>query len=151
MEKKINIFYDYQAMRMQKYGGISRYFYELLTHINETDVAHADASCIWNRNVYFEKYFHKITDKNTRGGGFINRFFARGKIKKYDIVHPTYYHPYVLGCKRNKLVITVYDMIHELFPDMFSKEDPTVENKKKLLYGADHIIAISEKIGRAHV
>ncbi|MDE6398585.1 MAG: glycosyltransferase family 4 protein, partial [Clostridiales bacterium] len=60
----------------------------------------------------------------------------------------TYYHPYVLECKRKKLVITVYDMIHELFPDMFSKEDPTVENKKKLLYGADHIIAISESTKR---
>lgn len=141
---KIKVYYDYQIMQMQKYGGISRYFYELLTHINKGTDAHADAYCFGNKNTYFEKYFNKIIDNPIRGMGYINRFLASMKIKKYDIVHPTYYNPYVLNCKHNKLIITVYDMIHELFPDIFSKDDPTIENKKKMLYGADHIIAISE-------
>ena len=141
---RIKVYYDYQIMQMQKYGGISRYFYELLTHINEGTQAHADAFCFGNKNSYFEKYFNKRIDEPKRGMGFINRFLATKKVKKYDIVHPTYYNPYLLNCKHNKLVITVYDMIHEIFPDMFSQDDPTVENKKKMLYGADHIIAISE-------
>lgn len=141
---KIKIYYDYQIMLLQVYGGISRYYYELLSHINETDVARADAYCISNRNAYFEKYFNKITNKPMRGIGFVNRFISSKKMKKYDIVHPTYYNPYVLNCKYNKLVITVYDMIHELFPEMFSADDTTVEDKKKLIYGADGIIAISQ-------
>lgn len=141
---KINIYYDYQIMLAQKYGGISRYFYELYTHINDTADAHADAFCLWNKNVYFQKVFNKITDIKMRGLGFFNRIAASKRMKNYDIIHPTYYNPYVLKHKGNKLVITVYDMIHEIYPQMFSSADKTSEYKKKLLYGADHIIAISE-------
>ncbi len=148
MTKKINVFYDYQIMLLQKYGGISRYFYELLTYINKTDEAHADAFCLGNKNSYFQSYFNKLNNKRMRGLGVVNRFFAKRKMKKYDIVHPTYYNPYVLKQKHNKIVITVYDMIHELFSDMFSSDDTTVENKKDMIYGADHIIAISESTKR---
>ena len=142
--EKIKVFYDYQIMLGQKYGGISRYFYELLTHINESESVHADAFSVGNINMYFKDYFNKASDKTMRGMGYINRFFASHKMKKYDIIHPTYYHPYVLKCKNKKIVVTVYDMIHEIFPNMVSQSDVTAENKKKMIYGADHIIAISQ-------
>lgn len=142
--KKLKIFYDYQIMLLQKYGGISRYYFELLSRINLSDSACADAYCIGNKNAYFASYYNAISNKHLRGVGILNRLVALKKLKIYDIVHPTYYHPYILKSKYNKLVITVYDMIHELFPQMFSKNDKTAENKKKLIYGADHIIAISE-------
>jgi len=60
-----------------------------------------------------------------------------------DIIHPTYYEPYILNRKRGKLVITVHDMIHEIYPDYFHEEDTTREKKKQLIYNADGIIAIS--------
>ncbi len=82
------------------------------------------------------------------GYGLLNRVVGSKKMKDYDIVHPTYYNPYILRCKYNKLVITVYDMIHEIFPEMFSPNDKTISNKKQLLYAADHIIAISESTKR---
>lgn len=31
----MKIYYDYQVFILQKYGGISRYFYELCTRINK--------------------------------------------------------------------------------------------------------------------
>lgn len=131
-------------MVMQRYGGISRYYYELLTHINKTDEATADAFCVRNNNAYFKNYFNGVIKTPLRGIGFVNRMFIRGKIKNYDIIHPTYYNPYLIKRKNGKLVITVYDMIHELFADMFPKDDKTAQYKKRLIYAADHIIAISE-------
>lgn len=60
---RIRIFYDYQIMLAQKYGGISRYYYELLTHINKTEEAQAVAYSIGNRNVYFKDYFNCQVDR----------------------------------------------------------------------------------------
>lgn len=45
-------------------------------------------------------------------------------------------------------VITVYDMIHELFADEFSGRDNTAEIKKIAVERADHIICISENTKR---
>lgn len=145
---KIKVFYDYQIMLQQKFGGISRYFYELFSRINQMEDIKVDAYCYGNRNAYFEKYFGSIKDRRILGMGFLNRFLMPKKMKGYDIIHPTYYHPYILKCKYKKLVITVYDMIHELFPDMFPAEDPTKQNKKIMMDAADHIIAISESTKR---
>lgn len=140
----IKVFYDYQIMLAQKYGGISRYFYELILRLNNIDTVRADTFCIGNKNAYFKSYFNKISNKHIRGLGVINRFVTSKKIKNYDIVHPTYYNPYLLKRKHGRIVITVYDMIHELFSDMFPEGDKTSGDKKKMIYGADHIIAISQ-------
>ncbi len=148
MKDKISVYYDYQIMLVQKFGGISRYFYELLTHISRSADVRADAYCIGNRNAYFESYFRKISSKYMRGMGTVNRFFSLRKAKKYDLIHPTYYHPYILRAGHRNVVITVYDMIHELFPELFPANDPTAENKRQMIYGADHIIAISENTKR---
>jgi glycosyltransferase involved in cell wall biosynthesis len=62
----------------------------------------------------------------------------------YDVLHPTYYDPYLLKYRTKPLVITVHDMIHELFPEYFQSDRITVKNKKDILLNADKIIAISE-------
>jgi glycosyltransferase involved in cell wall biosynthesis len=76
----------------------------------------------------------------------VNRMDSIRKIKKgnYDVLHPTYYDPYVLREKTKPLVITVHDMIHELFPGYFPHDTITVKNKKNMLLNAHRIIAISE-------
>jgi glycosyltransferase involved in cell wall biosynthesis len=61
-----------------------------------------------------------------------------------DILHETYYSKTSvapLGCKT---VLTVFDMIHELYPDFFAKWDPTRDEKRAAVARADHIICISE-------
>ena len=63
----------------------------------------------------------------------------------YDIFHPTYYNNYFLKYLGKKLyVVTVFDMIHEKYPDLFLKSDKTRLLKKKLIKKAAKIIAISE-------
>lgn len=67
------------------------------------------------------------------------------KSSKYDIFHPTYYNPYFLNKNKRPYVITVYDMIHEKFSDLYSKTDLTKEFKRKTILDATKIIAISNQ------
>lgn len=63
----------------------------------------------------------------------------------FDIFHPTYYDDYYVDAIGNKkMVLTVFDMIHELFPELFHLGDPVPAIKKKLVHRADRIISISE-------
>ena len=62
----------------------------------------------------------------------------------FDIYHPTYY---MKGLKQNRkvpIVITVYDMIHELYPDQFIDSWFVIKAKKRAISIANVIIAISE-------
>jgi glycosyltransferase involved in cell wall biosynthesis len=62
-----------------------------------------------------------------------------------DVFHPTYYDPYFLDLIGDiPFVLTIYDMSHELYPQLFSRFDFTAENKKKVSAKANRIIAISE-------
>ena len=48
----MNILYDYQIFQYQKYGGISRYFFELMNHVsNECSVK---LPVIFSNNHYLE-------------------------------------------------------------------------------------------------
>ena len=58
--------------------------------------------------------------------------------------HPTYYDPYFLDYVKRPYVITVHDMIHERFPEMYPQQDRTSEFKRMSVMNADRIIAISQ-------
>ena len=67
------------------------------------------------------------------------------KKQDFDVFHPTYYEPYFLKYLQKKpFVLTVYDMIHEHFPNYFKANDQTRVWKKQLIENAAIIIAISE-------
>ena len=152
----MNILYDYQIFEMQKYGGISRYFVELAQHYNdEEDINVSIAAKITNNEylvnshiknnlVLHSKYVikkrHYIESK-------VNRVYLRHafSMRKIDVFHPTYYDPYFLKyIGEIPFVLTIYDMIHEKFSEMFSPNDRTSQNKKLLAEKASKIIAISE-------
>ena len=61
-----------------------------------------------------------------------------------NIIHNTYYNVTKFNTKRAKKVITVHDMVHESFPDHFSKKDNTTELKKFAIAEADHVICVSK-------
>jgi len=76
----------------------------------------------------------------------MNTYHSRYHLFKnqFDVFHPTYYDPYFLKYLKGKpFVLTIYDMIHEFFPEQFPNKDPTMLNKKVLATKADFIITIS--------
>lgn len=149
----MNLIYDYQIFTGQEYGGISRYFYELINQSKEDiDVK---VTGYFSNNYYLNKtnhkkrnFFKEITFKGKyRILDFINKQNSIKTLKTndFDIFHPTYYNPYFLKYIKDKpLVITVHDMIHEKFPDFFSKNDKSIIWKKEIIHRANKIIAISE-------
>ena len=147
----MKIIYDSFIFSEQTYGGISRYFYELIKSLNKEKDIKTLTPLVFSNNYYIrdKKYFKHLTlfpNKRIRGKQrfifLINRiaFLIALQKKDFDIVHPTYYDTYFLKYIGNKkLVITVYDMIHEKF-----FQDKITEKKRLLCERADLIITISE-------
>lgn len=149
---KTDILYDYQTFDLQKMGGISRYFCEIIRkmHLN------TDISVRYSQNYYLrhwrlgKHYFHapiSILDRYHAEYQSRNRKLAIKLLTKKDfsLFHPTYYDPYFLEYLDGRpYVITVHDMIHEIFPHMFGDAATLSEHKKEIVTHASRIIAISE-------
>jgi glycosyltransferase involved in cell wall biosynthesis len=141
---------------MQKYGGISRYFYELLCEFSRMDDIETKISLIFSNNRYISNnkiinHLNFIPVREFKGKqrlmSFFNKIVSKSYLRKqlFDLFHPTYYDIYFLHYLKNKpFVLTVHDMIHEKFKGMFFKEDKTIQYKKLLIEKATKIIAVSE-------
>lgn len=147
----MKVLYDYQVFRMQKFGGISRYFYNLCKYNNGLWDYKVQANYL--NNVYLDE----ISDNKKC---FIQRYFpgkwvfidGYNKINllmnlsksDFDIYHPTYYYVDKISSSK-PVLLTVHDFIHELFYDSFSKDQQKLVNiKKHAIHKADRIIAISQ-------
>jgi len=142
------VVYDFQIFEMQRFGGISRYFCEIIKRISVKHRITARYSInyylsgrgriplprfIYHRyRSFFQKKNHTLTKKLLRS-------------KKPYLLHPTYYDPYFLDyIGENPFVITVHDMIHEKFPQYVTDSEITLSHKKEVIGRASRIIAISE-------
>lgn len=146
----MNVLYDYQTLMMQKFGGISRYYYELAKGMSAKPDVNVDVVSVFNKNYYFKDYFDKKKPESlpsflAKGNNVINRAYVlMQNRKKYDIIHPSYYHPYILNKFKGKLVTTVHDMIYELFPDVMPGAKKLIKEKKAHIFCADQIVCVSE-------
>jgi len=84
--------------------------------------------------------------KDVLKGRSINRTKKKLKGQQFDVFLSTYYDPYFLDhIGKKPFILTVYDMIHEIFPDHFVNDTKTVPQKKLLIEKADKIVAISKQ------
>ena len=152
----MKILYNHQIFS-QKYGGVSRYFVELANNI--ILYKNKKVTVKINSPLFKTNYLSSINQKILFNGfkvpdfkgsvrlcSFINSFVSPILSKHYepDIIHETYYNGISRNKTRAKKIITVHDMIHELFPDQFPKKDKTTELKKYAVAEADHIICVSK-------
>jgi glycosyltransferase involved in cell wall biosynthesis len=164
----MKVLYDHQIFDWQNFGGISRYFIELIKFnpMAELSLKYSD-NIFLQQEESFKKY--KILPKkndydnfiiplNFNGKGrlyqYYNRILPRNnrartikrlKESKFDLFHPTYYDPYFTHYLRKKpFILTVHDMIHELFPQYFLNDKTTVLNKRHLMSEANAINVNSE-------
>lgn len=150
--KEPYILYDYQAFDLQRFGGISRYFCEIIRRLNTP----YDISVRYSANYYLNHW--NISKRQIRLPRFIYKHYRRKcekanfklairllqSDKKY-IFHPTYYDSYFLqSIGDNPYVITVHDMIHEIYPHFFQDAEHVIRNKKEVIMNAKRIIAISK-------
>lgn len=152
----MKVLYDHQIFTSQIYGGISRYFFELLKNIKNNDEVECELSVRYSNNNYLKElnnlsYKTFLENYSFRGKDRLLNILTKKVSKKYiskkdyDIFHPTYYDPYFLNYSgRKPFVLTIHDMIHEIYPEMFPLKDKTAERKKLLAQKATKIIAVSE-------
>ena len=149
---KIKLFYDHQIFSAQKMGGISRYYAELIKRAKTNSEISLVFPDYISENIYLDQtrmpFFipNKMPGRN-RLMKELNKITSIQCLKQElpEIIHPTYYDPYVLKYrKKSKIVTTVYDMIHEKFPDQLKSEKKVSLNKQKMVEHSDVVIAISE-------
>lgn len=162
----MKILYDHQIFSYQKFGGISRYFIQIIANLPKDFTW--EIATRFSDNGYIKAYknISPLETYNPVGKLFANVKFPGKKrllhsievertnhnrrlsveaLKKqdFDVFHPTYYDDYFLDYIGNKpYVLTIHDMIHEIYPEMFN--DPGTSKRKALLAeNASHIIAVS--------
>ncbi|MBP1650328.1 MAG: glycosyl transferase group 1 family protein [Bacteroidetes bacterium] len=156
----MKVLYDYQTFTMQEYGGISRYFYELIARGAKDRDMNVDVSLRLSNNAYlngssYPGLYRFFPGKQFKGKSRIMHAVNRGKSERmiskgnYDVLHPTYYDTYFLkNLPAGKpFTVTFLDMIHEKFADKYEELRGDIgiyENKKELLQHASKVIAISE-------
>lgn len=150
----MRIAFDHQIFCAQSFGGISRYFVNIA---NEISLMGEDVGIFapLHRNHYLKllpqslvhgrgvrRYFPKTGQMML----LPNRIIANSLIKKWapEIVHETYYSKVSCVPKNTCNVLTVYDMIHELYPQWGSHWDQSTSLKRVAVDRADHVICISE-------
>jgi glycosyltransferase involved in cell wall biosynthesis len=153
---------DRQIFQFQKYGGVSRYFFHLAAVLNalgETvrilDPGKLNAYLpalperLW-RTSYVEQLANSLPSRIENPCRPFLDALARKRLQKWrpSLLHETYYQKMALAPKGVPVVLTVYDMIHELFPEEFAADDPTSERKRIAVDRADHVICISESTRR---
>jgi glycosyltransferase involved in cell wall biosynthesis len=149
----MKILYDYNIFYLQKVGGISKYFTQIYLIISNFYRVRIVAP------IHINDYLNNIKNKEivtftkldrqykfTRSISiFLNNFFFGIYINFFrpDIIHLTYYNKELNFKKNCKIVITVYDLVHEIFENDYNFKYPK-KFKKNYIDVADHIICISE-------
>ena len=147
----MKVVFDYKIFYEQKFGGPSRYFSELFEYLNKYyNNAYIISPIYTNEYLKNSKYLKNIYGKKVSSRRYFGRFYeylnkniSKLKISKLDpeIIHATYYDEYLID-KKKPLVLTVHDLIHEIFYYDFGLEK-FFRPKKKMIDRANHIICVS--------
>lgn len=151
----ITIAYDHQFFSTFGYSGITRYHYEVIARLVNVPSVEISLFMGWHKTRFdyarFKKrYAHFFAcrrpgiPRTTRLFNAMNEalfplFLARSRSRLY---HQTYYRYYVPSF-RGKRILTVHDMVYELFPGKFLNPDRDIRDKRISIDRADALIAVS--------
>ena len=158
----MKVLLDPQIFLVQKFGGISRLFVEVWKGSVENKDIDFECPLLYSENYHLNEsglepknvfnVFHNLNFKGTGRikdllkSSSINKTKKKLKAQQFDVFLSTYYDTYFLEHLNKKpFILTVYDMIHEIFPEYFTSDTKTIPRKKILIENADKIIAISKQ------
>jgi glycosyltransferase involved in cell wall biosynthesis len=169
----MKILFDHQIFTAQRFGGISKYFVQLILNlpediITEIGIKYSNNEYLIKSNLKqglekisfpFDDFLpcfnfigkHKLYTIISRFYNAENAYNTNKRIsvellkkQDFDIFHPTYYDDYFLEYLGNKpFILDIHDMIPELFPGKLMN-NKIIEKKANLAHKANHIIAVSE-------
>jgi glycosyltransferase involved in cell wall biosynthesis len=156
----VHILYDHEVFAKQRYGGISRYFFEVISRVAEFDDADVSVFLGLNDTGYdfrsikssFENFyssrFRNINKVHILFNRYNNKLFEKTLSRSApDVLHKTYYSRTGLEYRGTKIV-TVHDMTHEIYPSFFSRGDTHSAMKKECVEKADGLICVSKTTQR---
>ena len=139
----LRVYFDYQAFIHQSFGGVSRYFTEIIARLPKYNilpivgVPYSNNTHLQALGIPVQPVSHRKIAKR------LNRRYCRQQLREgqFDIIHATYFDPYVIAANTHHrpLVITIHDMIDEIMHEGHH----TPRRKALLAREATHIIAVS--------
>lgn len=152
-EKDVNILYDFEIQIGQRFGGISKYFYEIISIIQKKNGVNTFLPVILPKSYDLARLKgRKPVNSPYRLNDIlfaINNIWFQIllRIRKFDVIHQTQYRVRIPNYINSKVCITIHDMIWEIYPetDLGGKR---AKNKKAAIDRADEIIAISNNTKR---
>lgn len=151
----MRVAFDEQIFAIQRYGGISRVFAELAHQFIANPELGVElqpvAAPLVNEYILKDPLTMKALDirQSRHWAPSIARSLARRRHKgPADIVHNTFYLPRALDdYPQAKRVVTIHDMIPEIFPETRRRLD-FLTVKRRYVETADHIVCVSESTKR---
>jgi glycosyltransferase involved in cell wall biosynthesis len=150
----MDILYDGLTYSGQVAGGISRYFSNLIHRLPQ-DFQPTLTSCHSNNLNYplhpnLKTFSYKrFAFRPGRVAYWLEKYHFRAieNRNQFDLAHPTYYSLLTrrdVDCYRCPVVITVHDMIHEIFAEQIDINGEHAELKRKAILAAQAIVCVSE-------
>lgn len=150
----MRVLFDSQAFDIQRFGGVSRYFAELIDALRQHKLATPITPFLFTENSHLLKkrratIWPTPTWLERRNGGYYAKRFndlatkAALAFQFGNVFHMTFYNVALLKHVRCPLVVTIYDMIPELFPQYFPNPKLVHPHKEEMCQRADAIICIS--------
>ncbi|MDD2285802.1 MAG: glycosyltransferase family 1 protein [Paludibacter sp.] len=161
----MKVLYDYQAFLRTKYGGVPRYFCELIQHYNLENMDPIVPRGYCRNEDYRNLYFSQRKPVNWHLRDFIVdttynhlhvspakylsgiKRISISQIKKgdFDIFHPTSFDSYFRDYIGKKpYVLTIHDLAYDIYPEFFPLSTDVRANMHVLVENATRLIAISE-------
>ena len=153
----MRILFDYKIFFKQARGGPSNYFININNELNKFKNLNINARIF--APFYINKDLEESDNKKNKTGILIPSAFSNLNLFRYfnkeisrfyfnhsnfDIYHTTYYGDNLKLQKKTPMIVTVYDLIHEIYKNNYYKKLSNHHLKKNVLDRADHIICISK-------
>jgi glycosyltransferase involved in cell wall biosynthesis len=148
----VKIAFDQQVFLNQRFGGISRYIARLAENLDQ----HGETVKVF-APLHINHYLTALKPELVHGRQYQNKLWkpafdntsallAKRAIAAWrpDVVHETYYQSTRSAPKNCTTILTLHDMIHEMFPAEFANVEAIMARKRAAIARADHIICISQ-------
>ena len=150
----MRILYDGEIYGNQKVGGINRYFDNIISRLPQE--FEPILTSVRSRNDYHPSHpnlklfnYKRFGFKPGRLCYWLEQYYFQAveATNSHQVFHPTYYFLLTRQKFEKKccpVVITVHDMIHEIFADEMDPQGQTAEIKRRAILAADILLCNSE-------
>jgi glycosyltransferase involved in cell wall biosynthesis len=152
----MRILYDHQAFSLQNTGGITRYFFELISRFASIDDIHPEILLGFSGTMWPIREASRPNGKVVHWG---KRLSSSGMLtyalnelllnvyatshRKVDIYHNTLYR-FMPSVRARRLVATHHDCVQERFPELFPDHARIFAAKRRMFKRADLVLCVSE-------